>query len=496
MKNDYYDSDEFKEILDIYETSSASGTTPYLDADDYADVADYYLNCDQLDKCFESLESGLTHHPNSYPLLSIKSSAYIFLHKYKEAEKIILTLDPSHEETLYQKAQLQYALHRNTPKAEEMFADWIAISRESILSETDEEDEERAQEQLRDCYIHVITSFIELAPSRPYDEELVKRWIEDYIVTFSPLGHYDSDLILADTVREENLFDMIIRVYSQILQTDPYIRYGWTILAAAQFSCDLYDDAIESADFALAVNPEDHDARLTKAHSLYATNRFTEALPLFQQYIADTHDPSQSLPYAICLIAADRKADARKQLKKAEKYYARFRSDKEFYATSCFEMADAYLTLEHIPQAEHFIDIALRLCPHNIHYQLLKGTLLLIHGDIHGAITYFISYVEGNPDVIEATLQVVVRLIIFNLETIALQLIDTIEQLTPPISNIHRLYPYKALAYIRLNQYDKFLRYLKKSLETSPTLTHDVLADLFPEDMNPKDYYQYMIEKL
>ncbi|MBR2155203.1 MAG: tetratricopeptide repeat protein [Bacteroidaceae bacterium] len=495
MKNDYYDSEEFKEILDAYERSLKEGTTPYFDADDYADVADFYLNVDTPEKCFKCVNKGLELYPDDDQLLSVKSSACIFTHKYKEAEKIVKKLNPKNRETLYQKAQLEYALYGHVQKAEEMFTDWIALER-SLFREENEEDEERFQEFQRDCYIHVITSFIELADSQIYDEELIKRWVEDYIVTFSPLGNYDSDLILADTVREENLFDMVVKVYSKILETNPYIKYGWTVLAAAQYSCDLYEDAIESADFALAVNPDDTDALLTKAHCLYTTNRFDEALPIFEQYSAKTTEIGQSLPLAICLISSGRNAEALEQLKRAEEYYSGFKNDKEYYAISCFEIADAYLALERVSEAERFIDIALELYPKNVHYQLLKGTLLLTHGDISGAMTLFVSYVEGMPDVIDATVQVVIRLLIYELETIAIELISTVEKFGTIYPKLCHLYPYKALAYIRTYQYDKFLRYLKRSQEQCPELTREVLSDLFPEDMNPKDYYQYMLKNL
>ena len=40
--DEYFDSEEFRNILDNYEESAKSGYPLYMDADDLADIADYY----------------------------------------------------------------------------------------------------------------------------------------------------------------------------------------------------------------------------------------------------------------------------------------------------------------------------------------------------------------------------------------------------------------------------------------------------------------------
>ena len=44
------------------------------------------------------------------------------------------------------------------------------------------------------------------------------------------------------------------------------------------------------------------------------------------------------------------------------------------------------------------------------------------------------------------------------------------------------------------NDMETFLHYLKASVERSPQTTRQVLGDLFPESLNPEDYYHYFIE--
>ena len=89
MRNDYFDSDEFREILDVYEDSMKTGIAPYLDVDDYSDIADYYMNSDNSSEAIKCVETGLSIYPDEPQLLLIKSGAYIYLHRFAEAEQIV-----------------------------------------------------------------------------------------------------------------------------------------------------------------------------------------------------------------------------------------------------------------------------------------------------------------------------------------------------------------------------------------------------------------------
>ena len=57
-------------------------------------------------------------------------------------------------------------------------------------------------------------------------------------------------------------------------------------------------------------------------------------------------------------------------------------------------------------------------------------------------------------------------------------------------------YSYMALCCNDLHKDDEFLYYLKKACECDPEEARIVLGDFFPEDMEPKDYYNYALEHL
>ena len=490
MQNDYFDSDEFKEILDVYEDSLTRGSVPYLDVDDYADVADYYMNADMPEQAIGCVDRGLSIYPDEQQLLLIKSGAYIYLHRFAEAEEIVRSYDEGNNEVLYQKAQLEYALYGNTNKAEEMFADWIRGERE--YAQTEEEDELQREEYIRDSYIHVITSFIELTADGEYEEELVKRWIESYVVMFAPLGNYDSDLILADTVRSECLYDMVVKVYSSLLENNPYLKHGWTVLAAAQFTCNFIDDALESVEFALAIDPDDIDSILTKAHCLLSKECYAEAAELLEKYIRQSKDGSQQLALATCYVEKGDRVNALRSLQKAELYYNRYVSDKEYYASACYEIADLYFGLNKIDLARKYVDKALQIAPQEVEYQLLSATLMLAEGQVVDALPVFVSYIESQENVVEAVIKIVARLLVFSLDYVALDLLDVVERMQESYAGAEKIFPYKALIYIRQKDYPKASRYVKLSTERCRNLAEWLLAEYIPEGMSLERYSEWL----
>jgi tetratricopeptide (TPR) repeat protein len=57
-------------------------------------------------------------------------------------------------------------------------------------------------------------------------------------------------------------------------------------------------------------------------------------------------------------------------------------------------------------------------------------------------------------------------------------------------------YSYMALCCYDLKRYDEFLGFLKKACKLNPQEARLVLSHLFPEDMKPDEYYEYMKSKI
>ena len=152
MAKDYFQSKEFKDLLKSYEEQNDRGENIYLDADDFADLADYYLSIDKADLAMDTLSQGLSLHPDDEVLMIVQSASHIYMRQYDQAEEVLKKLDPTNSDVKYQLAQLQYAKYGKVKKAEKIWREWMKM----------ENGQEPSEQQRRESYIHVISSLIEL----------------------------------------------------------------------------------------------------------------------------------------------------------------------------------------------------------------------------------------------------------------------------------------------------------------------------------------------
>ena len=67
MKNDdeYFNDEEFQEILNDYEQSVKSGKATFMDADDLTEIAEYYQQNERYDEAREALDRAVEINPNA-----------------------------------------------------------------------------------------------------------------------------------------------------------------------------------------------------------------------------------------------------------------------------------------------------------------------------------------------------------------------------------------------------------------------------------------------
>ena len=61
----YFNSKEFRELLNNYEASIKVGEHPFMDADDLVDIADYYNHLDRTEEANEVIDYALQLYPGS-----------------------------------------------------------------------------------------------------------------------------------------------------------------------------------------------------------------------------------------------------------------------------------------------------------------------------------------------------------------------------------------------------------------------------------------------
>ncbi|MBQ6964461.1 MAG: hypothetical protein IJP82_02065 [Bacteroidaceae bacterium] len=517
MAKDYFKSDEFLEILTAYEDARDGGQNIYLDADDFADIADYYLSQDAPYMAHEAVDIGLTIHPDDDVLMVVKGAVYIYQRLFDEAEDVLDDLDPENSDVVYQRAQLQYAKYMDTAKAEEIWREWLLL----------DNGDRPTEEQRRDNYIHIISSLIELRDDdsledeHRWDLEAVRRWIREYIDQFQPLGKYDEDVQIADICRENELADLMCEVLTQVLEERPYLKKGWANLALAQYMIQKNEQALESCDFALAINPKDLETLLTKAHALNALNNHQGAKEAFKEYLDKGGDPVQIIPLAEILFLLGEKDEAISQL---ERLAQRFDDDKEVVETAGHGKIKKIIPKQHyalIDQGcEAFMDLYVKvfsdmgdlLHRNECFEESLQAYMKVVETDSHCAEAYFmlgINYLaledyekaarnfsfalKNAEDQVMMGIDIALTFVLNNFDHIAIEVLSAIEKIalyndSPYTKNIPAA---KSLTYLKLGDTKQFLENFKIACQQTPDLIGKVYEGYFPENMPISQWSDY-----
>ena len=82
---DYFESEDFREILEKYETSVKSGQSLYMDADDLADIADFYQYNGRMEEAENAIELAFQYNPEAIGPLLYKAREALSAKDFKKA---------------------------------------------------------------------------------------------------------------------------------------------------------------------------------------------------------------------------------------------------------------------------------------------------------------------------------------------------------------------------------------------------------------------------
>ena len=86
IDEEYFNSEEFQEILENYEASINVGSNPFMDADDLVDLADYYSWQADDDKAEQAIDYALELYPGSTLPNVFKARKALAEEDYAQAE--------------------------------------------------------------------------------------------------------------------------------------------------------------------------------------------------------------------------------------------------------------------------------------------------------------------------------------------------------------------------------------------------------------------------
>ena len=111
MSNEeYYNDEEFRELLEEYEQAVKSGQPVFMDADDLADIADYYQMEGHFDDAQQALDRALELQPDSIVALNYQVHNALSQGDYEAAEEYLdQMIDRELPEYIYSRAEIWIA---------------------------------------------------------------------------------------------------------------------------------------------------------------------------------------------------------------------------------------------------------------------------------------------------------------------------------------------------------------------------------------------------
>ena len=464
----YFDSEDFKKILQKYEDSVKSRHPAYMDADDLADIADYYHYEGRLEEASDAIELALQFNPDAIGPLLYKAREALSLgdfevaRDYAERMRIV-----DNTEYLYLLGEILIC-EGKTEEADELF---------------------RKQ-------------FLELPPDEQmdyvYDVANLFAEYNDYNKSFEWMARSQGDNsddfkeLMARTLFGIGKYEDSSRLFNELLDHNPYSKVYWNALASAQFMSEDYGASIASSEYAIAIDPNDAESILTKANGLYHLENFEEALSYFEKYSEKNNtDEFGYLHQGTCLINLGRFEEAISRLLIAEDLAL---PDSQYLPEIYQELAFAYSELKQPETALYYIDKTENLDCDHIDMEVIRGHILVANKRLREAEIVFKNVILESGNAPKTMLRVMVSLYDNRYVSASYKLFKKFFNFVD--NDWNEGYSYMALCCWDIKHYDEFIDYLKKAVEKNPKEAKMVLGHLFPIGMKVTEYQQFIEESL
>ncbi len=477
------ETEGFKQLLDSYEEAKRQGRTLYFDSDDFADIAEHYLQEGQLEDALIAANDGLEIHKNDGSLLSIKVNALISLDSFEEAEQILNTNDLDGDiDVFYFWGQLECALYRDYKKADEYFSKWLALERKEC-----EKDDDENKTRLREAYQHILMSLVDLKSEDDDVSQYIKSWVEQFIKECKPVPVDKIDLSITHLCHDEGMLLEEIELYKMYLDCKPYYQEGWGCLASLQSLVKDYEDSVNSAEFALAIKPDDETAWLIRSIGYFALGNYAEAEKGYRKYIEMTGDKNSYLPLANSLMYQKKFAEADDCIEVAKKY-ARWKIKDPLAKAGIYGyIAEIYLNAGRYEDSLREINKSIRYNPEKSQYYYVKGAAECKLGKERAAFTTFIQMIVCDNYDIETILMVAFLLCDVKQWGSAKFFFEMIARRKNEPEHV-KAYIYAAHCAYQLHDRDEFMRNLELACKFTPNMVALLWVDEL-KGVRPEDYF-------
>lgn len=466
--DEYFDSEDFKELLATYEEGVQQGELPFMDADDLTDIADYYLFTGQPEAAGEATEHALNLYPDATaPNLFVARQA-LLNEEFDTAQQYLDRIEDNDDpDCQYMQAELLVAQNQ-VEEADRYLHD--------ILDDIDPDD-------YQDFVLDAANIFLDYGFNDKAYEWMMRSKGDD---------SDDFKELMGRALFGLGKYKDSERIFNELIDRHPYSKNYWNALANAQMMNRDYSNAVTSSEYAIAIDPKDPEGLICKANGLYQMENYEEALTYFQRYSELVPDDEFAQLYqGACYYNMNQPQNTVKVL---EKTIRSCPPDSPYLAQIYEELAFSYSAL-HLPdKAVRCIEKTESLDCDHAELAVVQGHILLENGRAQHSDKYFRKALRLAKD----TPHIMVRIIVSLYDNGYVEAChDIFEKLFGIAGDqLKEGYSYMALCCRELGRNDDFLHYLKKAVEVNPAEAASVLRHIFPPEVEVNDYYNYMADRI
>ena len=466
--DEYFDSEEFHEILDEYEDAITKGMPVFLDTDDLADIADYYQLNNRYDDAVAAVDLAIEKDPGATLPLVFKAREAISRQDIEAAANFLGQVEDKDDiEYLYATGELLIAQDK-VEEADNLFREELASTQ---------------PDDYQDFVIDVATIFNDYGVHDKAMEWMMRA------------KHENTDAfkeLMARTLFGVGKYEESERIFNELLDHNPFSTSYWNALASVQYMNEDYGASVASSEYAIAIDPNNPDGLLAKANGLFRLDNYEEALDYYARYTEKVPDDEFGLLHqGTCLVNLGSYDEAIEKLDAA----VNVAPEDSPYLTEIYqELAFAYCEKGMPESAIYYIDLAEQDGEDRSELLVIKGHILLANDRMKEAEEMFRQAINESTDTPRILLRIIVSIYDNKYVKAAYYMFKRFFDMVP--ENNSDGYSYMALCCWDLKRNDEFLTYLKTAVERNPREARIVLGILFPDNLNPEDYYQYMADKL
>ncbi len=461
--DEYYDSQEFQEILEEYERARNTGEPVFLDADELSEIADFYQMQERLEEAEGAIQEALKKAPGGIAPLTYRIHEALDAGDTDKAREYLQQITETYEpDYVYDKGEIMIAEGR-IDEADVFFR---------------KELEKLPPQEWQDFLVDVANIYTQYG----FNEKAME-WMKETRQEDSA----DYKELMAHTLFGLGKYKDSEKLFNELIDSDPFQKRYWTALASAQFMNEEIADAMESSEYAIAIDPQDPEGLIAKANCLYRLSNYEEAEEYYRRYLEQIPDDEFAMLHqGTCQINLGNHEKAIRLLRRAATICD---ANSPYLADIYQELAFAYSEKGDADGAIGWLDKTDTLDCDHIQVLVIKGHVMLSDGRVKEAEHFFRKAILKSKEPTHTLLRVIVSLYDNRYLEACYKMLKKFFQIAEADNN--EGYAYMALCCHDLKHEEEYLTYLKKACETNKQECRTVLGHLFPQEIDPQNYYEY-----